>query len=66
MNDYDASQNKQTNPLAVELKLRIETPKTKHDSRNIRNVYKTRNRLWWITGLKIIHKSPSNKIGIYV
>ena len=57
INDHEDSQNKQTNPLSVELKFRIET-KTTHDSRNNRNVYKTRNRLWWRTGLKIIHKKP--------
>ena len=27
MNDYDALQNEQTNPLAVELKFRVETQK---------------------------------------
>ena len=32
----------------------------------ITEVYRTRNRLWWITWFKIIHINSSNKIGIYV
>ena len=45
INEYEDSQNTQTNPLSVELKFRIEA-KTTHDSRNNRNIYKTRNSLW--------------------
>ena len=62
--EYEALQNKQTNPLVVELKFRIETQQPEEEVANIRRVYKTRNRLWWITGFKIIHKISSNEIGI--
>ena len=64
INEYDNSQNKQTNPLSVEFKFIIE--KTTQGSRNNRNVYRTRNCLWWRTGLKIIIKNSKNKTGIYV
>ena len=66
INEYDNSQNKQTNPLSVEFKFIIEIKKTTQGSRNDRNVYRTRNCLWWRTGLKIIPTNSNNKTGIYV
>ena len=66
INDYDNSQNKQTNPLSVEVEFITEIKQTTQGSRNNRNVCRTRNCLWWRTGLEIIPKSSNNKTGIYV
>ena len=54
------------NTLSVEFKFITEIKKTTQSSRNNKTVYKTSNCLWWRAGLKIIHKNPNNKTGIYV